>query len=443
MPRGLAAPGSPGTPGSPNSPFGPGGTAGGPGTPGGPTGPGTTGGPTGPGTTGGGPGSGVEGLVRNAATGQGIPGASVSAGGRSATTDGNGRYTLTGLAPGQTQVTASAGGFISDTANVNVPASGNATQTFGLTQALGGGQTRIVLTWGQTPRDLDSHFYAPSGGRVAEIYFGNKGNLNSAPFVNLDVDDTNGNGPETTTIGQVAPGQCAYAVYNYSDDAPLASSGARVVVYRGDSQVQSFTVPNAQGRWWHVFNMDCSSGTITPVNTVAGSPPTVAAPTGGTTGGGTTAGPAGGGPAAPTVPRVVTLSGGTGGSVLGCIPCDGQARFMGPGRPGVALGLGAGNAGEARVAAAQPAGTLRNLRVQISAADGGIWSFNVWVNGRQTPLGCAINGRTNPGQTSCDSGSATQTIQQGDRVSIGVGNPGDPITQGNFRVEWSLELATR
>jgi hypothetical protein len=142
-------------------------------------------------------------------------------------------------------------------------------------------------------------------------------------------------------------------------------------------------------------------------------------------------------------PRVQLFTGGTGVSVLGCIPCDGQARFMGPGQLGVSLGLGVGNPGESRVAAPLPAGTLRSLRVQISAADGGIWYFGVWVNGAPAALGCMIDGRANPTQTSCDSGEAMLTIEEQDRVSVGVGNPGDPFTRGNFTVEWSVEWVQR
>jgi hypothetical protein len=148
-------------------------------------------------------------------------------------------------------------------------------------------------------------------------------------------------------------------------------------------------------------------------------------------------------PGAQPPPREQLLTGGTGVSVLGCIPCDGQARFMGPGQLGVSLGLGIGNPGEARVAVPLSAGTLRHLRVQVGAADGGIWSFGIWVNGAPAALGCTINGRTTSGQTSCDSGEATLAIEEGDRVSLGVGNPGDPFTQGNFTVDWSLEWVRR
>ncbi len=212
-------------------------------------------------------GGGVEGLVRNASNGQAISGATVSGGGRTAATDASGRYQLTGLAAGSTQVTASATGFISDTATVTVPTSGNATQEFALSQSLAVGQTRIVLTWGATPRDLDSHLFVPGG---AEIYYGSRGIQTASPFAALDVDDTNGSGPETITIARLSAGTYTYSVYNYSNEAAISASGARVQVYRGDGVIQSFTVPGGTGRWWNVFTMDGTTGAISPVNRISG-----------------------------------------------------------------------------------------------------------------------------------------------------------------------------
>jgi hypothetical protein len=211
-------------------------------------------------------GGGVEGVVRTASSGHAIAGAMVSGGGRSATTDAGGRYQLTGLTPGAVQLTASATGYISDTAPVTVPTTGNATQTFALSESLAAGQTRIVLTWGSTPRDLDSHLFTPAG---AEVYYSNRGSLTSSPYAALDTDDTNGLGPETITITRLSPGTYTYSIYNFSNEAAISASGARVQVYRGDSAVQSFSVPAGTGRWWNVFTMDGTTGAITAVNHIS------------------------------------------------------------------------------------------------------------------------------------------------------------------------------
>ena len=192
-------------------------------------------------------GGGVQGVVRDAATGRALAGATVAvAGGASATTDSNGRYTLSGLNPGQTQLSATASGYVADRAAVAVPTSGAATLAFALSAALPEGQYRIILTWGDQPRDLDSHLYVPLGSETAEVYFGSRGALSARPYATLDVDDTSGLGTETITVGQLQRGRYTYAVYQFSADGTLAQSGARVQVIRGSSVVQTFTVPARQ-----------------------------------------------------------------------------------------------------------------------------------------------------------------------------------------------------
>ena len=214
-------------------------------------------------TTGGG---GVEGLVRNASNGQPVANATVSAGGRTATTDSAGRYQITGLEPGPASVSVSASGFITDTANVNIPTSGSATQTFALSQALAEGQLRIILTWGSAPLDLDAYLFVPSEVGFTQVYYGDAGSTTTMPFAALDVDDRNGLGPETITITRLSPGTFTYSVNNYSGEASLSSSGARVQVIQGSSVVQSFMVPTGNGLWWNVFTIDGSTGSLTPLN---------------------------------------------------------------------------------------------------------------------------------------------------------------------------------
>jgi adhesin/invasin len=172
------------------------------------------------------------------------------------------------------QVSATATAFITDSASVMVPASGNALQNFALSQTLAGGQLRIVLTWGNRPRDLDAELYLPPGGRdnVVSAYTGTRAG------VTLDRDDRDGSGPETITISQPSGGPYTFMVHHYSvgpDDGTLAASGAVVTVLRGDAVLQRFTVPSGApgARWWTVFTLDGTAGTITPVNTMSSQNP--------------------------------------------------------------------------------------------------------------------------------------------------------------------------
>ena len=133
---------------------------------------------------------------------------------------------------------------------------------------------RIVLTWGATPSDLDSHFYGPNGSY--HIYYSNKVGTDA----NLDVDDRSSYGPETITVNYVrSSGVYSYWVHDYSNggnssSTAMSASGAKVQVYVGSVCVQTFYVPiNVAGTAWHVFDYDAATGRIIPVNEFGNSLP--------------------------------------------------------------------------------------------------------------------------------------------------------------------------
>lgn len=130
------------------------------------------------------------------------------------------------------------------------------------------GQTRIVLTWGVTPSDLDSHLVGPDGqGGSFHVYYSNRGSLDQSPFVVLDTDDTSSYGPETITIGQQFEGTYCYYVYQFSSSGILTASEATVKVYQNNDLAASYNVPTSgDGRYWTVFTMNGSS--ITAINSV-------------------------------------------------------------------------------------------------------------------------------------------------------------------------------
>jgi hypothetical protein len=132
---------------------------------------------------------------------------------------------------------------------------------------VGGGTVNVVGT-PVTPTATPT----PSSG-FTEVYFGNRGSATSPPFATLDLDVTSGFGPETITIQQLLPGQYTYAVHNFSNETPIANSGAVVQVLSPTGVVATFNVPQGSGRWWTVFTLNGSTGAITPVNTISASPP--------------------------------------------------------------------------------------------------------------------------------------------------------------------------
>lgn len=115
---------------------------------------------------------------------------------------------------------------------------------------------RIVLNWGSSPDDLDSHL-SYEGGYVC--YY-----QKDASQANLDVDDTDSYGPETITITKKIQGKkYVYAVHNFSDkdnnnnNRLSAVSRAKVYVYIGNTLIRTFTPPaNTKGTVWIPFVID-------------------------------------------------------------------------------------------------------------------------------------------------------------------------------------------
>jgi uncharacterized protein YfaP (DUF2135 family) len=132
--------------------------------------------------------------------------------------------------------------------------------------------TRIVLTWGETPKDLDSHLTGPISGSSNRfhIYFDDKGSSSFSPYADLDFDETNSSGPEIVTIYKQFEGVYRYSVHDFSNreltnSNALSDSGAQVKVYRGSNLVDTFDVPiNQGGTLWAVFEL--SGDIITPIN---------------------------------------------------------------------------------------------------------------------------------------------------------------------------------
>ncbi len=146
------------------------------------------------------------------------------------------------------------------------------------------GSLRIVLSWGATPSDLDSHLTGPGPNQSTFwIFYAQPGSCTVSPFACLDVDHVDGNGPETLTIAQRLTGRYVYSVHNYSagmnsaGDPGLSRSSARVDVYGSTGLVRSYSVPAQPGTLWTVFDWDGT--TFRTINTVSGAaPPGTSAP---------------------------------------------------------------------------------------------------------------------------------------------------------------------
>ena len=130
--------------------------------------------------------------------------------------------------------------------------------------------TSIVLTWGASPADLDSHMTGPNYDNAPDtdagrfhVYYptANRGSLTAEPFVNLDVDDVSSYGPETITLASQFLGIYRYSILDFTNGGgtagtALSTSGAKIDVYREGLYVRSYNVPSGAGGLWNVFQLD-------------------------------------------------------------------------------------------------------------------------------------------------------------------------------------------
>ncbi|MCX6233743.1 MAG: PKD domain-containing protein [Bacteroidetes bacterium] len=250
-------------------------------------------------TVGGGGTSTLTGMVTDAINGNPIPNALVSVAGLSDLTDANGNYTITNIpagvlnanftatptngnaplavqftdlsAEGTHTVTASATGYTNYTnSQVVIPESGTLELQIALSPTLATGQYRFVLTWGESPTDLDSHLKTPSiEGSTYHIYYNNKGSADSPPYAILDIDDVTSFGPETTTIYDLYPGEYHYYIYNFSGSPEITTSSAVVQIFDDNGLLHTLQVPTTgTGLYWDICTMNGSNGNISIINQI-------------------------------------------------------------------------------------------------------------------------------------------------------------------------------
>lgn len=216
----------------------------------------------------------ISGYVTNALTGSPVsdvqltfrPGLNTQSGSATGTTttDSYGAYSYSLLTTGNYTVQATKTDFVTTYFNVVViGGQTTANQNGVITPVLDASEVRVVLTWGASPTDLDSHITGPNpdGGRF-HVYYGNSSFwYNDTQYCNLDLDDVTSFGPETITIYNQTGGLYRYSVHDYSNrysttSYALSNSGATVRVYFGSNLVQTFYVPSNQiGTLWTVFEL--------------------------------------------------------------------------------------------------------------------------------------------------------------------------------------------
>ncbi len=192
-----------------------------------------------------------------------------------ATTDANGKYSID-LPDDEYTAEASKNNYVTENFAVVADSSKESTsQDAVLVPIRTDEKYSVILTWGNAPKDLDSHLKGTTGdGQTFHIYYGSKSySANGEVVGSLDLDDTTSYGPETTTFTADVDGSYVYSVYDYTNKSSsssknLSNSDATVKIYKGSELIKTYTVPkNTTGTLWTVFKI--VDGEIIDVNTVA------------------------------------------------------------------------------------------------------------------------------------------------------------------------------
>ena len=221
----------------------------------------------------------IYGYIIDAFSGSSVDGVTVSIYEGLNTTTGNivmstttfsGYYLLDALDAGYYTIVLSKNDYI--TASYPITIGGNnytQNSDFTISPTLADDEIRVVLTWGSSPSDLDSHMaYLENDTRIYHTYYSNKSNGNLGDnYIRLDTDDIFYYGPETITVTNMSlTGDYKYYVhdfssYNISSSQVLSNSGASIKVYFGNN-TYTFNVPTGQGTIWKVFEIN--NGVLNP-----------------------------------------------------------------------------------------------------------------------------------------------------------------------------------
>jgi 5-hydroxyisourate hydrolase-like protein (transthyretin family) len=173
---------------------------------------------------------------------------------KTVTTGSTGEYQLE-LESGSYTAKITKDGYITQVVTITAVGDSSRDYSFVVSEALGESQARIVLDWGDQPRDLDSHLVKldSNGNLLYHIAYDSKTAENGD---NLDIDDVDGEGPETVTIQELDSNSTyIYYVHHYSGSKEIRTSNAQVSLNIGDKQY-NFYPPNESGIYWKVFTIE-------------------------------------------------------------------------------------------------------------------------------------------------------------------------------------------
>lgn len=110
---------------------------------------------------------------------------------------------------------------------------------------------RFILSWGDSPRDLDLHLIGPN------FHVSYQHMRNVPTEARLDRDSMDGHGPETITANRIRPdARYELWVHNYSGSGSSISRSAQVQLYLSDGTALAVVLPQTDARWVKVAEIE-------------------------------------------------------------------------------------------------------------------------------------------------------------------------------------------
>lgn len=192
----------------------------------------------------------MSGVVLNAVTGDGVPGATVaftptgSSGKSDAVRTNQSGVFSAELEPGNYKIIVSADHYIEEEFSCQIEDGKTYSGVqFVISPDLESGTARIVLEWNAEPQDLDSYLFGEtdSGDDVLVKFSHKEAVANGKTIASLDLDDIDGYGPETTTIYDLN-GVYTFTVADFNRTGTMKQYGATVKVYLPGKQPETITI---------------------------------------------------------------------------------------------------------------------------------------------------------------------------------------------------------
>ena len=207
----------------------------------------------------------LAGVVVDAVTGKGVPSATLKFEPRSSshstlskTTDSKGAFRVE-LEADDYKITVKCDGYITEVFSFTIKKGESYSGVQFVISPELSGEARIVLEWGAQPRDLDSHLTGSvDGGSNIHVFFGDqRATSGGAAIADLDLDDTDGYGPETTTIHNLE-GVYTFSVVDFLETGTMAQEGATVKIYLPGQDPVTVQLGSGSGvnNVWEVCKID-------------------------------------------------------------------------------------------------------------------------------------------------------------------------------------------